>query len=81
MKLYKGINNLKRVTNLELGKGWKRWYNFKFPQYLEQMIYFCQLLNVHGVNCIKQIEINAAVALASELSSFEAESYWKAEKI
>jgi sorting nexin-29 len=33
--------------------------------------YFCQLLNVHGVNDVRQTEINTAEPLVPEPSSFE----------
>jgi hypothetical protein len=35
--------------------------------------YFCQLLNVHGVNDVRQTEIHAAEPLVPEPSSFEVE--------
>jgi hypothetical protein len=35
--------------------------------------YFCQLLNVHGVNDVRQTEIHAAEPLVPEPSSSEAE--------
>jgi hypothetical protein len=35
--------------------------------------YFCQLLNVHGVNAVKQTEIHTAEPLVPEPSSFEVE--------
>jgi hypothetical protein len=35
--------------------------------------YFCQLLNVHGVNDVRQTEIHTSEQLAPEPSSFEVE--------
>jgi hypothetical protein len=35
--------------------------------------YFCQLLNVHGVNDVTQCEIHTAETLIPEPSSFEVE--------
>jgi hypothetical protein len=35
--------------------------------------YFCQLLNVHGVNDVRQTEIHTAEPLVSEPSSVEVE--------
>ena len=36
--------------------------------------YFSQLLDVHGVNDVRQTEIHTAEPLVSELSAFEVES-------
>jgi hypothetical protein len=41
---------------------WNRWKN-----------YFCQLLNVHRVNDVRQTEIHTAKPLVPEPSSFEVE--------
>jgi hypothetical protein len=35
--------------------------------------YFCQLLNVHGVNNVRQTEIHTAEPLKPELGPFEVE--------
>jgi hypothetical protein len=35
--------------------------------------YFCQLLNVHGVNDVRQTELHTAEPLASEPNYFEVE--------
>jgi hypothetical protein len=34
-------------------------------------IYFCQLLNVHGINDVRQTEVHTAESLVPEPSSFE----------
>jgi hypothetical protein len=74
--LYKGINELKKgyqpITNMvkeengdllaESHSILNRWKN-----------YFCQLLNVHGVNDIRQTEIHTAEPLVPEPSSTEVE--------
>jgi hypothetical protein len=36
--------------------------------------YFCQLLNVHGVNDVRQTEIHTAEPLVLELNAFQAET-------
>jgi hypothetical protein len=33
--------------------------------------YFCQILNVHGINNVRQTEMHAAESLMPEPSSFE----------
>jgi hypothetical protein len=74
--LYRGINGFKkdyqpRTTFVKEENGdlladshsiFKSWKN-----------YFCQLLNVHGVNNVRQTEIHTVKPLAPKPSSFEVE--------
>jgi hypothetical protein len=47
---------------------------FRFPQYFEHTKqYFCQLLNVHGINDVSQMEMDTAESLVHERSPFQAE--------
>jgi len=74
--LYRGISDLKKVYHprTNIVKDWKgdlvadshsilaRWRN-----------YFSHLLNVHGVNDVRQTEIHTAEPLKPESSAFEVE--------
>jgi hypothetical protein len=45
----------------------------RFPQYFGQKNYVCQLLNVHGVNDVRQAEMHTAEPLVPECISFKDE--------